>query len=371
MPARPLNSVSILGTGLIGGSIGLALRARRPDLDVVGYDDETVSARAGASGAVTRTAASVAEAVADADLVVIAAPLAASMHVLRELAPHVRAGAIVTDVGSVKSPIVEHASRVLPGHATFVGGHPMAGSERGGIEHADALLFENAVWALCPAGDTAETEQAFRARCAALVEMVEATGARALLIEAERHDRVAAAISHLPQLLSVALVNEALGADEAARTLAASGFRDMTRIASSPFGIWREILTANQGAVLDVLARFTDRLTRLRYAVAAEDWDALEDAFVDAHRQRASVPERTKGFLRPLAEVVAYTEDRPGTLLALVGAITETGVDIRDAELLNVREGVEGVFRFALSTDEEAERVVQALETKGFRARRR
>jgi prephenate dehydrogenase len=364
----PFHTIAIVGTGLIGGSLGLALRARRPDLHLIGVDLAGEAARAVEAGAVHEAVDSLPAAVADADLVMVATPLAAALRVIEEMAPHLRSGAVVSDVGSVKRAIVEHAGRVLPPEVSFVGGHPMAGAERGGIAHADGMLFENAAWVLCPpAGDP--SARPFEESFAPLIDVVEATGARAFLLEAERHDRIAAAVSHLPQLLSVALVNEALSADEAARTLAAGGFRDMTRIASSPFDLWREILTANQGAALDVLARFIDRLQGMRYALAAEEWETLSAAFEDAQRRRADVPVRSKGFLRPLAEVVVRVEDRPGALLHLVQALTDAGLDIKDAELLTVRMGVEGAFRFGFSRREDAEKAVKALAAQGYSAR--
>jgi prephenate dehydrogenase len=368
---HPLRTVAIIGTGLIGGSLGLALRARRPDLRIVGYDEASEEARRAEEGGAIHTAIpSLAEAVADADLVVLAPPLAAALQLLEALPPLLRPGTLVTDVGSVKRPIVDHARRVLPSGIPFCGGHPMAGAERGGVAHADALLFENATWVLCPPDALAGDEGAFRETFAPLIGVVEATGARPLLLDAERHDRVAAAVSHLPQLLSVALVNEAAQTDEAARVLAAGGFRDMTRIASSPFALWHEILTANHGPVLDVLARFADRLQRLRYAVAAEDWDALTEAFGAARATRDTIPPRTKGFLRPLAEITVRAEDTPGALLGITRALAEAGVNVKDIELLRVREGADGVFRLGFEDEPDVERALAALAEAGFDARR-
>jgi len=247
----------------------------------------------------------------------------------------------------------------------------MAGAERGGVAHADGLLFENATWVLCPPAALTGDEGTFRETFAPLIHVVEATGARPLLLDADRHDRAAAAVSHLPQLLSVALVNEAAHTDEAARDLAAGGFRDMTRISSSPFDLWREILTANHGPVLDVLARFADRFQRLRYAVAAEDWDALGEAFAAARASRDAIPLRTKGFLRPLAELTVRAEDQPGALLTITRALADAGVNVKDIELLRVREGADGVFRLGFEDEPEAERALAALEGAGCAARRR
>jgi prephenate dehydrogenase len=365
---RPLHTVALLGTGLIGGSLGLALRARRPDLHVVGFDADAEEARrAEAAGALAAVAHSPRDAAAEADLVMLACPVSAAFALLDELAPALRPGTLVTDVGSVKAPVVAHARRVLPEAVPFCGGHPMAGAERGGIAHADPLLFENAAWVLCPP-DPLDAE-AFRTAFAPLLEMVEAVGARPLLLDAETHDRAVAAVSHLPQLLSVALAPEA--ADGAARLLAAGGFRDMTRIASSPFPLWREILSQNRQPALEALARLGCRVERLHDALATGDWAALGRAFEEAREAREGVPARSKGFLSPLAELTVRIEDRPGALLGVARALAEAGVDVRDIELLRVREGAEGAFRIGVSDEAEAERAAQVLRERGYDPRRR
>jgi prephenate dehydrogenase len=365
---RPLRTVALLGTGLIGGSLGLALRARRPDLRVVGFDADAEEARrAEAAGALDAVAPSPHDAVAEGDLVVLACPVSAALTLLDALAPALRPGTVVTDVGSVKAPVLAHARRALPETVSFCGGHPMAGAERGGIAHADPLLFENAAWVLCPPDPLAE--EAFRRAYAPLLEVIEAVGARPLLLDAEAHDRAVAAVSHLPQLLAVALAPEA--SEGPARLLAAGGFRDMTRIASSPFPLWREILSQNRQPVLDALARIGGRVERLREALAAGDWAALGRTFEEAREAREAVPARSKGFLSPLAELTVRIEDRPGALLGVARALAEAGVDVRDIELLRVREGAEGAFRIGVASEAEAERAAQALRERGYDPRRR
>jgi prephenate dehydrogenase len=368
-PPRPPKTVAILGTGLIGGSLALALSEQRPEFRLIGFDANRREAwQAAERRAIHEVAASAAGAVGQADIVVLAAPLSASLVLLRDIAGHLREGTLVTDVGSVKDPIVSYAQEVLPSTVGFVGGHPMAGAEQGGMDNADPLLFQNAVWVLCPPKGIDDTE--FADRFAPVIDLVTCTGARPFLLDAERHDRIAATVSHLPQLLAVALVNQAVAADEAAHELAAGGFRDMTRIASSPYGIWREIFAANQGPVLDVLARFSDQLSRIRHGIAAEDWSELERLFDGARSGRARIPAGAKGFLHPLGELTVRAEDRPGYLLGIVKALTDAGLNIKDVELLKVREGAEGVFRFGFADDEDADRAVEALKQCAYEARR-
>ncbi len=302
---------------------------------------------------------------ASADLVVLAAPLDALPPLLDLAAEHAHPGTVLTDVGSVKGAVLDHA-HALPTGLRFVGGHPMAGAAVGGPENADTLLFENAVWVLCPppqAGDLKDYAPE-------VLTLVKATGARPVVMDAARHDVVAATISHLPQLLAIALVETAAEAGDDALGLAAGGFRDMTRIAGSPFSMWGPILRDNRDAVASVLAAFGDRLDALRQSVEDEPTQ-LAAAFERAGRTRAALPSSSKGFLAPLADVVVWADDRPGFLHALTGVVAEAGLNLKDAELLRVRAGEVGTFRFGFETAADANRAVAALAAAGYRAERR
>ncbi|MEM8556355.1 MAG: prephenate dehydrogenase [Bacteroidota bacterium] len=365
-----IRTVALLGTGLIGGSLGLVLRERRPDLRVVAYDPNEGDAVV-ACGAADAVTGSIRDAVRDADVVVLGAPMGVLPGLLREIAPHLRPGAIVTDVGSVKAPLGAYAAEVLPTTNPFVGGHPMAGAERGGLAHADPFLFENATWVLCPPQGVSEDD--LPEMFAPLVDLVRATGARVLVLDAERHDRIAALVSHVPQLIAVLLMTLAAESnedDDAFLQLAAGGFRDMTRIASSPFDLWREILLANEGPVLDALARLADALQGTRYDLASNDFDALAGRFLHARTVRNTIPKDTKGFLAPLADVYVYAEDRPGFLLRLVQTLYDAGLNIKDIELLKIREGTGGAFRFGFATGSDADRAVIGLSDAGYSAYR-
>ncbi len=366
-----IQRIAILGVGLLGGSLGLAWKKNRAGLTLVGYDAPAVLAEAVRRGIVDERAATPEEAVREADLVVLAVPLAPMMRLLEAVAPHLRPGTLVTDVGSVKTPVMAQAARVLPAATPFVGGHPMAGSEKSGVAHADAFLFENATYVLCPPeGLSAET---LAGRHAAFVDLVEATGARLLVLDAARHDRIAAAVSHLPQLLAITLMNYAAGLnadDDAFLRLAAGGFRDMTRIASSPFDLWQHILLANEGPILDALSGFAAALQKLRNRVVEEDLDAVRADFGEARRVRDTIPRDTKGFLHPLADIYVYAEDRPGVLAHITGTLFEAGLNIKDIELLKIREGTGGAFRLSFSDESAAEAAIGVLERAGCRAHR-
>lgn len=241
-------AVAVVGLGLVGGSLARALRRAR--YRVIGVDRAGVCRRAKAARAVDATFADVCKAALVADVIVLAAPPAANRALLRRLAPFRRL--VVTDVGSVKGAIVREARRL--GLRQFVGGHPIAGSERAGFGASRADLFRGHAWALVPAEDA----RAFRI----VRELVRATGARPIRMRADEHDRALAYLSHLPQLVAWALMDAARGDAVAARRLrlAGPGFRDMTRLARSPRPLWREILAENRPEVARALRAVRRRL---------------------------------------------------------------------------------------------------------------
>jgi prephenate dehydrogenase len=366
-----IERISILGTGLIGGSLGLAWQERRPDCTILGHDRPEVLDAAEARGAIDEKAADPVTAVETADLVVLATPLSSIVKLLDTVADHVPSGAYVTDVGSVKQPVLDQAQDVLPADVHFVGGHPMAGAEQGGIDHADPLLFENAVYALCPLdADAGHSLDAF----APVLDLVEATGARPLPIAPERHDRLVAAVSHLPQLLAVALVNTVAESDDAPTAanlpleLAGGGFRDMTRIAASPFDLWRDILVGNEGAIHDAISRFRRTLRGLRNRLIEQDLDALEEAFSDAQQARNAVPGDTKGFLHALSDVYVRAPDEPGVIHDLTGHLVEAHLNVKDIELQKIREGTGGTFRLAFTDGADADAAVDILRAADYEA---
>jgi len=362
--------IALLGTGLIGGSLGLAWRNRRPDLDVVGFDRPEVLERAEERGAITAKAADPHAAVRTADVVVLALPLAALLRMLDEIADVLPEGTPVTDVASVKQPVLDQARDVLPDSTPFVGGHPMAGAEHAGIDHADPLLFENAAHVLClPEG---VPQDALENGLAPVVDLVELAGGRPLVLDAATHDRVAALVSHLPQLLAVTLVNAVADAPEpdTALQLAAGGFRDMTRIAASPFALWRDVLVGNERAIQDALSDFSRRLQRLRNRLFADDLDALEDDFADAKSTRQTIPRGAKGFLHPLADIFVRVPDTPGVLHDLTGCLADADLNIKDIELQKFRDEVGGTFRLGFATGADAEEAVAVLDDHGYEARR-
>ena len=321
------NRANIVGVGLIGGSIGLALR--RAGWHVQGVDDdESRTRRALELGVINAVGLD-----PDAEISFIATPVRS----IAEAARKALAGTVglVTDVGAVKQPVVQAVDDVR-----FVGGHPMAGSEQEGVDGATADLFEGAVWGLTP---TSSTDDASYARVRSVVSGL---GAEVIALPPARHDEFVAVVSHVPHLTAASLMRIADDrADEHAALLrlAAGGFRDMTRIASGHPGIWPDICEENRAAIVAGLDRLIDALGDARQQVADHDRDGLLRDLTRARAARVNLPSR---FTRPadLVEVRVPVPDRPGVLADVTTLATELDVNILDLEIAHSSEGTKGVL---------------------------
>jgi prephenate dehydrogenase len=274
--------VAILGLGLMGASMGLALRAAGAVRTIAGYDSAAgVAERARERGAVDIAATSPADAVAGSDLVVLAVPVLATRELLAAIAPRLAHSAVVTDLGSAKAQVVAWAEELLPDPSRFVGGHPMTGRERSGVAAAEPALYQGCVWCLTPG---LRTSSDALSRLTALVERL---GAHATVLDPNQHDAAVAAVSHLPLLAAAALTLTASDRPDwpIARSLAAGGFRDTTRIASGDPRMARDICLTNTQPILDCLDAYLATLRSLRDALAARD-PAIEETFAAAKRAR-------------------------------------------------------------------------------------
>jgi prephenate dehydrogenase len=352
--------VLIVGTGLIGGSIGLALR-RTGHSRVRGVDrDPDRSRRAAEIGAIDEAAEDLATACSDTDVVIVATPLGQISDAVRTVAEAAAPGTIVTDVGSAKRPIVAMAEQTLGAGRPFVGGHPMAGSEHEGIDAARAELFDGALWILTP---TPATDTGAYRRVNALVASL---GARTLALDPDEHDRLVALVSHLPYALATTLM-ELAGAegDDRVFRAAAGSFRDVTRTAGSNPRIWRDILSANRDAILDELSAFSRRLDAFRSALAGQDWHEVERFIARARETRRRLP--LKGERAPADPFVLEVPiaDRAGVLADVTTALGQIGLNIEDIWMEHSGPG--GVVFLVVDGTDAADAATRHLRERGYR----
>jgi len=280
--------VAIVGLGLLGGSWGLALKKAGFTGRIVGYARRAETRdQALGEGAVDEGFADVTEAVHGADLVILATPVAVILDHLTRLQPHLSPRALITDVGSTKRRICERAAALYGQRPLFLGGHPMAGKERSGLENADARLFENARYVLTPL----KPEHLDDDRVQAFRGLVAAVGARPLTSDPATHDLAVAYLSHLPQLLSsglASLIDEKHAAEELILEVAASGFRDVTRLADSPYSVWRDICLTNTENIQMALDALIQKLESIKVHLGDRE---LENEFLAAHQLRDKLRE--------------------------------------------------------------------------------
>jgi prephenate dehydrogenase len=273
----PFSRVAILGTGLIGASIGLAIKAARPTTQIVGYDASGDHLRRAQGVKAIDRRASLRDALADADLVIVSIPVGSMKALFEEMAPLLPVHALVMDTGSSKARVLQWAGELLPDGVRFVGGHPMAGKTESGPDAADGKLFQGAVWCLAPLASTP------RDAIDDAVRLVESLGATPYFLDPDEHDGLVASVSHLPYLMSVALIGH-LGREKSWRetaSLAAGGFAYATHLTDSDPQMFAEIMRTNRDNIARRLDLYIAELETLRDAIAADD-PSLKEVFVRA-----------------------------------------------------------------------------------------
>ena len=353
--------LTVLGVGLIGGSIGLAAKAQLEETEVVGWGRTRATLdRAVELGAIDRVADSLAQACEGAGAVFCAAPVAALPGQVAEALAASGPETVVTDAGSVKRELVAR----FGDDERFIGGHPLAGAETAGVENARADLFEGARWYLTP------TERSSGILYDRLQRIVSALGARPQAIDAEAHDRLMATVSHLPHVLANVLVEEAaaeLTRDSERMPEVGPSFRDSTRVAGSNPAIWGDIFASNREAVADAVEAVGGRLREAADLIRTGDGEAVAawHAGAGEDRRRLLEAELAGGPLRELRVVVA---NRPGTIAELALALGEAGVNIEDMALHPAPDLTSGAVSLWVSGDEQAERAAALVRGLGHSA---
>ncbi|WP_234553404.1 prephenate dehydrogenase/arogenate dehydrogenase family protein [Thermus caliditerrae] len=350
--------VGVFGVGLLGGSVALGLKERFLAEEVHAYDqDPEALEKALFLGVADRVHTELGPWVGELSLGILAAPVRALLPLGQALSPLAHPESLWTDVGSVKGQVVAALENLLP---RFLGGHPMAGSERSGVENAHAGLLQNAIWVLTPTEKTSpEAKEGVR-------RLVEALGAYPLEMPPLLHDQLVARISHLPYLLAVALNRMVAQSPhrELLMFLAAGGFRDLTRVASGSPRMSRDMVVENKEALKEAIEEL--RAVLLELEGLLERPEGFLEAAEAAKRTRDALPIVRRSLLPEMHDLVVQVPDRSGEIARIATALGEAGVNIKDIEVLTIREAA-GALRLSFATREERATARQVLERAGYR----
>mgnify|MGYP000871427387 FL=1 len=367
-----IRRIIIAGLGLIGGSLAKAFRRTNSGFEIIGVekdkDSRDLALEDGTVNRAYETVEDAASAITDSQVVFLCTPVSGIPGLLKALGDIARPGTILTDVGSVKVRIMEEAARILPKDICFIGGHPMAGAEQSGYPASRAHLFENAYYVLTPPPGTPEEIRK------SLELLIASTGALPLILDPLTHDRKVGSVSHLPHIIAAALVNtvrEADGPDRAALKLAAGGFKDITRIASSDPEMWRDICLSNREQLMPLLAGVIRHLSRFGRALESNEAPEIEAFYRDAKAFRDRLPSLDSLYLLPCYEVYVDVEDKPGIIGQVTTLLGNHNVNIKNIRIINSREEEPGCLVLSLTDPEAQDKALALLTREGCRAYKR
>lgn len=355
----------LVGCGLIGGSLALAVKKNGLVGEIIGVDERQETLQVALARGVIDQATNLVSAIQGADLIVLAVPVRAMTGILKQVAAHedeLADTAILTDVGGTKYDIVTIAEGLLK-RAEFIGGHPMAGSEKSGIYAAHDRLLENAVYVLTPTKNTNED------KLNRLSQLLKSAGARPKIMDAAHHDQVVAAISHVPHLIAAAMVNQVsqlAEADNSFSELAAGGFRDITRIASSDPHLWRDLSLDNRQEILPLIENWIGRLELIKDWLSLQQAPPLEQLFRQARVFRDSLPVKASGSFPALFSMTINVPDEPGIIGIIASLLGRHAISIRNIGILESREGEEGQLILQFDHSIELEAAEAVLKEHGY-----
>lgn len=354
-----ISTIGFAGLGLIGGSIAKAIRRVHPDMKIIAFDTDRDSLTAALLDKTLNQAHDhLSEAFSQCDLIFLCAPVNNNVGNLKILKNITGGQCIFTDVGSVKTPIHQQVA-ALGMEDCFIGGHPMAGSEKSGYSHASDRLLENAYYILTP------SDRVSGEKVEAVSGLVRSISALPVVLDPQRHDYITAAISHLPHMIAYTLVNLVRDSDDAQqhmRMLAAGGFKDITRIASSSPVMWQQICDENRDHLLKIMEQYIESLQQVAHSIQKGEKDHLLELFGQAKDYRDSIPKsKAKGSLRPAYEIYVDIIDESGAIATIATILATNGISIKNIGIVHNREFQEGVLRIEFYEEDAADKAVTHL----------
>lgn len=356
--------LGFIGFGLIGGSIARALKRQKLDISVKVYTrrqnpDLETGVR---EGIIDELLYDMDERLSTCDIIFLCAPVLKNLDFLPILKPLIKQDCILTDVGSVKHNICERA-RELGLAGQFIGGHPMAGSEKTGYANSTDILLENAYYLLTPLPENAPEDVAL------MKELVGFTGANCVVLPSEDHDRITAAISHVPHIIAVTLVNMVRSNDneeENMKAFAAGGFKDITRIASSSPEMWQDICLANGESIDYFLSYFQEQLQQFRKMISGQDGASIQKEFHTAGDYRNSIPTKKSSVIARSYDLFVNIDDRAGAIATIATILSVNGISIKNIGIIHNREYMDGVMKLELYNEEDAHTARHLLEQNRY-----
>ncbi|MGD6944020.1 prephenate dehydrogenase [Cytobacillus gottheilii] len=353
--------VLMIGLGLIGGSLALSIKKAHEKAWVVGYDvNEEQGRLAKMLTVVDELAVSIDEEAVKADLIIIAAPVIETEHILYQLLRlELKENVIISDAGSTKQEIVRAGAKFKEKNIAFIGGHPMAGSHKSGVSAARPLLFENAFYLLTPEEHIKEDQLDL------LQNWLSGTNARFLVVSPKEHDQLTGVISHFPHIIAASLVHQAKRSGEThelVARLAAGGFRDITRIASSNPNMWRDILLHNKAVLLDLLEDWQLEMEKVKTMLTSASGSEIHHYFADAKHYRDDLPQKQKGAIPAFYDLFVDVPDYPGVISEITGYLAKEEISITNISIRETREDIMGVLVISFQTDEDRSRAISCIK---------
>ncbi len=356
-------TAGFIGLGLIGGSIAKALKKSDSSIQIVAYNrNQQVLSQALADHTIDIPAAAVDSTFSQCDIIFLCTPVEYNSQYLEKVRPYIKKGCIITDVGSVKG-YIHTTVKKLGMEDCFIGGHPMAGSEQTGYKAASAYILENAYYAITPTAATSDEALNY------YVNLVKKTGAIPIVVDPDIHDYAVAGISHVPHLIASSLVNmvrENDTPDELMKLLAAGGFKDITRIASSSADMWSQICGTNQKQISHILQQYIAYLTNVKSYVDNGDENAIHEMFVQSKDYRDSISIMTKGPVLPSYSMYCDIEDREGALSSITLLLSQNHISIKNIEIIHNREYKQGVLLIDFYDNHAYEQAHNILCSNGY-----
>lgn len=358
-----MKTIGFIGLGLIGGSIAKTIRKFHPDYHILAYakHKETLAAALNC-GAIDATLEERDDRYAMCDYIFLCAPVEYNIEYLRYLKDVIKEGCIITDAGSVKGPI-HKAVEELGMEYCFIGGHPMAGSERSGFEYSSDHLLENAYYILTPGG------QVPLEKITEFSELIDSLGSIPMVLTCEEHDFITAGVSHLPHIIASTLVNLVRELDNDAeymKTIAAGGFRDITRIASSSPVMWEQICMTNTENILTLLKRYIASLESICDTLEHHDGSAIYRMFEESGKYRSSFPNRGRGPIERDYSFSVDVLDEPGSISVLSAILAAKGISVKNMGINHSREEGEGALRISFYKEEQKNEAASLLKSHNY-----